>query len=116
MYKRQTWYGDALSEPDPMFWASKLHFHMSYISFYNFPYLFGYLFSLGVYGRRDSFGDSFFERYVALLRDTGRMTAEDIAKKHLGVDLRQPAFWAETIESLGARVDLFESILDEAGL
>ncbi len=112
----RTWYGDALSEPDPMFWASKLHFHMSYISFYNFPYLFGYLFSLGVYARRATFGDTFFERYVALLRDTGRMSAEEIAQRHLGVDLTKPDFWAETIESLGERVDLFESILDEAGL
>ena len=52
------WYGDVLAEPDPMFWASKLHFHMSYISFYNFPYLFGYLFSLGVYDRRAMFGNA----------------------------------------------------------
>ena len=43
------WYGDSISEPDPMFWASKLHFYISGLSFYNFPYLFGYLFSLGVY-------------------------------------------------------------------
>ena len=99
-----------------MFWASKLHFHMSYISFYNFPYLFGYLFSLGVYGRRETFGDHFFQNYVELLRDTGRMTAEEIARKHLVVDLSEPGFWAETIDSLSERVDLFESILDEAGL
>ena len=111
-----TWYGDALSEPDPMFWASKLHFHMSYISFYNFPYLFGYLFSLGVYARRETLGENFFERYVALLRDTGRMTAEEIAQRHLGVDLTEADFWAETIDSLSDRVSLFESILDEAGL
>ena len=55
----QTWYGDALAEPDPMFWASKLHFYISGISFYNFPYLFGYLFSLGVYAQREQQGDAF---------------------------------------------------------
>ena len=44
------WYGDTFSEEDAMFWASKLHFHIAELSFYNFPYLFGYLFSLGVYG------------------------------------------------------------------
>ena len=78
------WYGDCLAEPDPLFWASKLHFYISGLSFYNFPYLFGYLFSLGVYARRDELGDEFFPRYEALLRDTGRMTAEDLAAKHLG--------------------------------
>ncbi len=110
------WYGDALAEPDPMFWASKLHFHMSQVPFYNFPYLFGYLFSLGVYERREHFGDSFFERYVALLRDTGRMTAEDLAQQHLEVDLTEASFWEGTVAKLATRVDAFESLLDEVGL
>ena len=77
----ETWYGDCLAEPDPLFWASKLHFYISGLSFYNFPYLFGYLFSLGVYARRDAYGDEFFPRYRALLRDTGRMTAEELARE-----------------------------------
>ena len=41
----EKWYGDSLSEPDPLFWANRLHFYFSGLSFYNFPYLFGYLFS-----------------------------------------------------------------------
>ncbi|NKB99200.1 MAG: M3 family oligoendopeptidase [Pseudomonadales bacterium] len=112
----QTWYGDALSEPDPMFWASKLHFYISGISFYNFPYLFGYLFSLGVYARRESAGDQFFPQYVDLLRDTGRMTAEDIAKKHLDADLTDQTFWLATIATLEHRVSAFEGLLDELGV
>ena len=112
----QVWYGDSLAEPDPMFWASKLHFYISGLSFYNFPYLFGYLFSLGVYARRDQAGEQFFDQYVALLRDTGRMTAEDLAQKHLGVRLDEPQFWRDTIQSLAPRIDAFEALLDEAGL
>jgi oligoendopeptidase F len=111
----QNWYGDALSEPDPMFWASKLHFFISGLSFYNFPYLFGYLFSLGVYASRDRFGDDFFPRYQALLRDTGRMTAEDLAARHLEADLTQPDFWLETLAALEPRVDTFAAVIDEAG-
>jgi len=34
---------------NPNFWISKLHFYMSSLAFYNFPYAFGYLLSLGVY-------------------------------------------------------------------
>jgi oligoendopeptidase F len=112
----QHWYGDALSEPDPMFWASKLHFYISGLSFYNFPYLFGYLFSLGVYASREKFGSEFFPRYQALLRDTGRMTAEALAKKHLDADLTKPEFWCETLDALKPRVDGFEAIVTEAGL
>ena len=98
-----------------MFWASKLHFYISGLSFYNFPYLFGYLFSLGVYAKRDEFGDSFYPRYVELLRDTGRMTAEDLAKKHLDVDIREADFWQATIQSLEPRIDAFEQLLGEVG-
>ena len=109
------WYGDALSEPDSMYWASKLHFHISGLSFYNFPYLFGYLFSLGVYAKREEFGADFFARFNALLRDTGRMTAEDLAARHLQVDLRDTRFWNDTLAALAPRVDAFEALLDELG-
>ena len=107
----QKWYGDSLSEPDPLFWASKLHFYISGLAFYNFPYLFGYLFSLGVYARRDDLGGDFFARYEALLRDTGRMTAEDLAAKHLDVDLTKPDFWRETLGALEGRIDQFENLV-----
>ena len=109
------WYGDAISEPDPMFWASKLHFFISGISFYNFPYLFGYLFSLGVYASREKLGDEFLPRFQALLRDTGRMTAESLAAKHLDVDLTSPDFWCDTLEAITPRVDTFAEVMAEAG-
>ncbi len=107
------WYGDTMSEPDPLYWCSKLHFFISGLSFYNFPYLFGYLFSLGVYQRKADWADEFYPRYVALLRDTGRMTAEDLARKHLDVDMTSTAFWRETISAMAPRVDAFESVVDD---
>ena len=99
-----------------MFWASKLHFYISELSFYNFPYLFGYLFSLGIYSQREKYGDEFFERYQALLRDTGRMTAEDLASKHLGIDLTRTDFWQDTINSQSTKIDAFGDLLQRAGL
>jgi oligoendopeptidase F len=107
----QEWYGEACSEPDPMFWASKLHFYISGLSFYNFPYLFGYLFSMGVYLRRASGGADFYPRYVSLLRDTGRMTAEQLARQHLDVALDVPTFWRNTIDRLEPRVAAFEEVV-----
>ena len=113
----ERWYGDCLAEPDPLFWASKLHFYISDLSFYNFPYLFGYLFSQGVYARREDLGDDFYPRYCALLRDTGRATAEELAAKHLDADLTQPDFWQATLARLESRVDAFERLVErvEAG-
>jgi oligoendopeptidase F len=105
------WYQDTMSEPDPMLWATKLHFYIPELSFYNFPYLFGYLFSLGVYAKRQHYGESFFGRYRALLEDTGRMTANDLARKHLDVDLTQPHFWEESLKSIEAQLDAFDAML-----
>ncbi|MBD7909243.1 M3 family oligoendopeptidase [Sporosarcina gallistercoris] len=91
-------YCNALDEYDPMFWASKLHFHKTGTPFYNFPYTFGYLFSLGIYAHAREQGSGFEDEYIALLQDTGRMTVEDLAEKHLGVDLTKPDFWEKAIQ------------------
>ncbi|MDA1076467.1 MAG: M3 family oligoendopeptidase [Proteobacteria bacterium] len=110
------WYGDVLDRPDPMFWASKLHFYISGLSFYNFPYLFGYLFSLGVYSHREQMGDQFFPHYVDLLRDTGRMSASDLAARHLKGDLCDASFWRASIDQVRPRVKAFEQLLDELSM
>lgn len=103
------WYGPALSQNDEMFWATKLHFHMAGRSFYNFPYTFGYLFSMSIYARREELGADFFKKYVAILRDTGRMTAEDLIQKHLGEDIRRPEFWQKSIDVINKKIARFES-------
>jgi oligoendopeptidase F len=100
-------YGKALSEMNEMFWASKLHFHISSLSFYNFPYTFGYLFSLGVYAQRQKLGNAFFQTYVDLLRDTGRMTAEELAERYLGTDIRHPSFWNNSLDIVSQQLALF---------
>lgn len=89
---------DALSSYHPHFWASKLHFYITGVPFYNFPYTFGYLFSTGIYARALEEGETFAAKYDALLRDTGSMTVEELAMKHLGVDLTQPDFWQSAID------------------
>ena len=42
-------YADGLASYHPHFWAAKLHFFIDDVPFYNFPYTFGYLFSMGIY-------------------------------------------------------------------
>lgn len=100
-------YLGVLGEYHPLFWASKLHFYLTDQPFYNFPYTFGYLFSTGLYGRAQAEGPAFAKRYVALLRETGRMTVEELARHHLGVDVTQPDFWAEAARLAVADVESF---------
>ena len=105
-------YGDVLdaTQLDPWFWASKLHFFITEISFYNFPYTFGYLFSRALSVRFAEEGAGFLPRYEALLRDTGAAPAEDVAARHLGVDLGNPGFWEAAIDSLEPELAIYERI------
>lgn len=100
-------HADSLSEYHPHFWASKLHFYNTSVPFYNFPYTFGYLFSAGVYAQARAEGAAFRSKYAALLQDTGRMRVEDLAMRHLGVDISQPDFWQGAIDFVTADLDEF---------
>jgi len=90
-------YGDALNTVHPHFWASKLHFYITGVQFYNFPYTFGYLFSLSIYAKALEDGEGFEQKYMALLRDTAVMSVEDLAMKHLGEDITKQEFWAKGV-------------------
>ena len=110
----QLWYEDSLAEYDDMFWASKLHFSISGFGFYNYPYLFGYLFSLGIYAQKEQAGGDFEEKYLDLLRDTGSMTAETLVQKHLGQDISTPQFWLDSIGIVERSLQQFEQLVSAA--
>ncbi|GAB6927163.1 M3 family oligoendopeptidase [Paenibacillus sp. JCM 10914] len=105
-------YCDALTSYHPHFWASKLHFYSTGMPFYNFPYTFGYMFSTGLYVRAMQEGPTFADKYDALLRDTAIMSVEDLAKKHLNVDLTQRDFWQSAADSCVADIKEFLEMTD----
>jgi oligoendopeptidase F len=98
----------------PYFWCSKLHFYITDTPFYNFPYTFGFLFAGGVYARAREEGQAFAPKYLALLQDSGRMTTEEVAMKHLGVDLTQEAFWVSAVNRSLAQVENFVAMAKAA--
>jgi pepF/M3 family oligoendopeptidase len=108
---QETAYHHALSEWHPYFWAAKLHFYFTRVPFYNFPYTFGYLFSLGLYAQAKENGAGFAEKYDALLRESGLMSVEELAKKHLGVDLTKREFWQKAARAATRDVSEFLSLL-----
>jgi oligoendopeptidase F len=111
---QQECYGDTLDpdEQDPMFWASKLHFHIAGVSFYNFPYTFGYLFSLSLAAQaRQMPAARFHERYENLLRLTGSMTAEEVARESFGLDIGEEAFWLQALDLVDEERARLEELL-----
>jgi oligoendopeptidase F len=107
-------FGDAL-EPggeDPLFWASKLHFYMTGVSFYNFPYTFGFLLAATLFRKFKAEGPSFLPKYEAFLRLTGADTVENVARRSIGADLSKPAFWETAITGLSEPLALYRKQLE----
>lgn len=105
-------FGDALAEggEDPYFWASKLHFYITGVSFYNFPYTFGFLLSRALFALFQEEGQSFTSRYEELLRLTGSDTAENVVRRTIGRNLESPEFWAAAIRSLEGPLRQLEAL------
>lgn len=106
-------FGDSLAVWHPRFWCSKLHFYITGVPFYNFPYTFGYLFSAGIYAMAKTGGKDFEEKYINLLRDTGSMRVEALAKAHLGVDLSKKEFWQQAVAMAVADTKEFLALTDQ---
>jgi len=91
----------------PGFWISKLHFYISGLPFYNFPYTFGYLLSLGVAAAAQQRGPEFASTYRELLRATGCKETEEAVSSTLGDDLTRPDFWHRSLDVVERRVEKF---------
>ena len=106
-------FGDVLDEggEDPYFWSSKLHFYITGVTFYNFPYTFGYLLSRGLFSMFKKEGKEFLPKYEEFLRLSGSDTAENVAKKSIGRDLETPDFWVDSIRTLREPFEKLKSLI-----
>jgi len=113
---QKTAYLDVLADGgwNPRFWVSKLHFYITGLPFYNFPYTFGYLLSMGVYALGKDAGPEFPDTYRKLLIATGCQDAEDAVRSTLGFDLRTPEFWNKSLDIVADRVQQFTTLADAA--
>jgi pepF/M3 family oligoendopeptidase len=99
----------------PDFWVSKLHFYISGLPFYNFPYTFGYLLSTGLYALSQSTGAKFPEQYRRLLVATGCMETEPAVQLSTGYNLAEPAFWEKSLDVIERRVGQFVELAENRG-
>jgi oligoendopeptidase F len=102
-------YQNALAEDgwNPLFWASKLHFYIGGLPFYNFPYTFGYLLSQALFAMAPKFGTEFPERYRKLLILTGCRETEAAIKESLDYDTTRSDLWNVSLDVVDRRVEQF---------
>lgn len=92
----------------PYMWAAKPHYYSAI--FYNFPYMFGLLFSLGLYARYQETPEAFLAEYDDLLSATGMADAATLAARY-DIDLHDPAFWRGSLDLIVADVDRFVALV-----
>jgi pepF/M3 family oligoendopeptidase len=109
--QKQT-YGDGLDENalHPYMWAVKPHYYRTGLSFYNFPYMFGLLFGLGLYALYRQDPEAFKTGYDDLLSATGMADAATLAAR-FGIDTRSPDFWRSSLDIIRADIDRFEALV-----
>ena len=108
--QRET-YGDGLDESalHPYMWAMKPHYYDSQHSFYNYPYMFGLLFGLGLYARYTREPETFKQGYDALLSSTGLADAATLAGQ-FGIDIRSADFWRSSFDTVREDIARFEEL------
>jgi oligoendopeptidase F len=107
--QRET-YGDGL-DPNllhPYMWASKPHYYSS--TFYNYPYMFGLLFGLGLYARYRQDPEKFKAGYDDLLSSTGLGDAAELGAR-FGIDTRSPEFWRASLDVIRGEIKQFETLV-----
>ncbi len=92
-------YGDALDSKQlhPYMWAVKCHYYNSDLGFYNYPYAFGQLFSIGLYAKYLEDKKRFPALYKKVLMATGRTDIKGVAKI-AGIDVEKKDFFQESMD------------------
>ena len=78
--------------------------------FYNYPYMFGLLFGLGLYARYQAEPEAFKAGYDDLLSPTGLADAATLAAR-FGIDLRSIDFWRASLDVIRTDIDRFEALI-----
>ena len=101
-------YGDALDPKllHPYIWAVKCHYYSPDLGFYNYPYAFGQLFSIGLYVKYLEDKKNFPALYRKVLMATGRTDIKGVAKL-AGIDVEKKDFFQESMEFITRMIRIF---------
>lgn len=98
-------YSGIIEGSAPYKWMYISHFYSADKPFYNIPYTIGYLFSNGIYSLAKEATGDFQEKYDELLRNSGRMTVEQLAQNYLDADVTKPEFWNASQQALKEAIE-----------
>lgn len=113
MDAQKTAYGEGLNHDilHPYMWACKGHYYSSGLSYYNFPYAYGCMFSMGLYTMFQKEGEAFLPKYRALLHATPVKTLEEIGEM-AGIDITTPDFWQQSLDAYGKLVEEYVALAE----
>ncbi|SER55718.1 M3 family metallopeptidase [Salipaludibacillus aurantiacus] len=102
-------YGNSLSEYEPFVWIKYVQFYQANIPFYNYPYSFGFLLSIGLLelAKKDKL---FNQKFQWFLSETGVMPLEQLIQKHFKIELSKPEFWQQSIQSVIQDIEEYNKI------
>lgn len=108
----QAMFGDSvkLGEQHRMWWSYVSHFIA--VPFYVYAYSFGELLALSLYGMAKAEGPAFVDKYLSVLALGGKETPQQLMG-HLGIDLRDRAFWEGGFRTMEGLVSEFERLWAE---
>lgn len=111
--QRQT-YADGIAAEGlhPYMWAVKTHYYSTGRAFYNYPYMFGLLFGLGLYAKYQEDPETFRANYDDLLSSTGMADAAELAGR-FGFDIQSPDFWRSSLDVIRQDVDEFVDLVEK---
>ncbi|WP_052345772.1 M3 family metallopeptidase [Paucisalibacillus sp. EB02] len=103
-------YGDSLSEYESFVWIKYGQFYQANVPFYNYPYSFGFLLSIGLLELANE-DKHFKQKFQGFLSETGMLPLDQLFKKHFSIDLSQPDFWQQSVQRLIQDIEIYNHSL-----
>ncbi|CAI8848646.1 oligoendopeptidase F [Bacillus pseudomycoides] len=106
-------YGNSLTEYQPFVWMKYGQFYTASVPFYNYPYTFGYLLSLGLLEIAKQDGSEFHSKYKKFLCETGKRPVEELVKQYFHIDLADNEFWEKALLQINKDIDEYLQFVQE---
>ncbi|MEH7052963.1 M3 family metallopeptidase [Bacillus pseudomycoides] len=106
-------YGNSLTEYQPFVWMKYGQFYTASVPFYNYPYTFGYLLSLGLLEIAKQDGSEFHSKYKKFLCETGKRPVEELVKQYFHIDLADNEFWEKALLQINKDIDEYLQFIQE---
>ncbi|MFS1513719.1 M3 family metallopeptidase [Chengkuizengella sp. SCS-71B] len=105
-------YYDTFKQYQPFVWIKYGHFYNPSIPFYNYPYTFGYLLSLGLFTIAKQEGIKFSVKFKGFLSETGKKPVEELLQQYFHIDLKNPNFWQQSIDHILKDIEEYIKLAD----